>query len=222
MSDIYHVPVTTGVTAPTAGNANGIASATTVVDTSAAAAPSAGQTLIASSGTAAAWSSLATSGLIYVSTATADITTLGEQTLIGSGSGSLSYTPVAGQTVRIWLAGYFNNTSTGGPTVNLKIKKGSTVIASFNRTAAIGTSAATNRPWQLCVDVLFYTTTTAIANGDMVFTLSTTSPIVYGVLQVTAQAVSSAAESMDVTWEYGTTVASNNIHCTSAVFQVIT
>ncbi len=222
MSNIYHVPTTASVVAPTAGNANGIASATTVVDFSAAAAPSDNQVATATSGTAAGWATFSPSGLIYVSTATANVTTSGEQTLIGSGSGSLSYTPVAGQTVRIALAGYFNNTSTAGPTVNMRIKKGSTAISSFSRTTAIGTSAATNRPWQMIADVCFKTTTTAIANSPWIFTVSTLSPETIGLVQTSDVTVSSAAESMDVTWEYGSTVASNNISCTSAVFQVIT
>ncbi len=218
MSNKFIIPWVSTIVAPTASYANGLMSSTTTVNTSAATAPTTGQVLQASSSTAAAWQNLKKAA--YIATAAVDVSTSGEQTLVGSGNGSLSYTPVANQVLRFTASGYHNAVAAGAPTVQMKIKKGSTTLGTFVASTAFAV-AATGAAWQMNVDVIIRSTTTTICNGNFYVVQNASTLLVRAIQQTAVTTISASAETLDFTWNYGTTVAGNDIHCTCFMLEIL-
>lgn len=89
------------------------------------------------------------SGTIFTQTADATVAnTLTETTIFGTGTGTLTLPAaffVAGKTVRIMMSGVYSTVAVTGDTVTVKIKYGSTVIASKATTGLL--TGATNNYW---------------------------------------------------------------------------
>jgi hypothetical protein len=157
-----------------------------------------------------------------VFTATAATTvanTVTETTLFGSGEGSLTLAAdyfTAGRSLRIHMRGQLG--TTGTPTINIKVKLGSTVIASMGATALTG---VTDVEWML--DVLL-TCRSAGASGSFIagglFDYDDGSEI--SLSSGTAVSVdTTASQTLDVTITWGTADASNTITTQEAIVEMV-
>lgn len=89
------------------------------------------------------------SGVIFTQTADKSVTnTVTETTIVGTGVGGLTLPAnffVAGKTIRITMSGVYSTVAVTGDTVTIKIKYGSTVLASKATTALV--TGGTNLAW---------------------------------------------------------------------------
>lgn len=90
------------------------------------------------------------SGTIFTQTADKTVTnTLDETSIVGTGVGTLTLPAnffVAGKTIRIMMSGVYSTVAVTGDTVTIKVKHGSTVLASKATTGLV--TGATNLFWE--------------------------------------------------------------------------
>ena len=156
-------------------------------------------------------------------TATADKTVGGtgtETTLFGTGVGTLTLPAnffVVGRTIRAQLSGYVSDT--GSPTMQVRVKLGSTVIATALSGALIAT---TTRPF--IVDVLLTCRTTG-ATGAFMAQISeryaSSGDSTYSLTTATVAVDTTASQVLDVMLTWGTSDALNTATITNAVVDVL-
>ena len=156
-------------------------------------------------------------------TATADKTVGGtntETTLFGTGVGTLTLPAnffVAGRTIRAQLSGYVSDT--GSPTMQVRIKLGSTVIATALSGALI---TSTTRPY--IVEALLTCRTTG-ASGAFMAQISqryaSSGEGTYSMTTATVAVNTAASQVLDVMLTWGTSDALNTATITNAVVEVL-
>lgn len=164
-------------------------------------------------------------GVIYTSTATATVAnTTNETSIIGSGVGTLTLPAnffVAGKNVRVRVRGILSDTGT--PTLNIKVKLGSTVIAQTTAIALAGTIS--NNYFEAEAGITCRTTGasgTVIAQGHMIYDESTHAGTMWGMANTAATTIdTTASQALDVTATWGTGVSANTISGTNATVEVL-
>lgn len=144
--------------------------------------------------------------------------TASETTLVGTGEGSLTIQKdslAVGKTFRVTAFGYYSNTGT--PTLNLKFKAGSTVLA---ETGAVTTAtSASNRVFKFEAIVTIRSigaSGTALGQCDFADNAST---IALTAQTSTATVDSTANNTLNLTATWGASSSSNTITCTNLVVE---
>lgn len=128
----------------------------------------------------------------------------------GTGNGSLSITPVLGQSLIIEACGV--STRTASATGTFTLKKGSTTLISGSPQASAAGSATL--PWSVYCLLTFLSTTTVIGQGQIY------SQLKYGAMTATvAVTVSSAAETISLQWGGSAAVSSFASNYFTAYYQ---
>ena len=165
------------------------------------------------------------SNCLFVQTATGTVAnTVSETALTSTGVGSLTLPAnffIAGRTIRIWGQGF--HSTTGTPTIRIKIKLGSTIIAD---TGAQTSTAASNNWIVVNADI---TCRTVGASGT-IFTQgeyreASTSPSSFNLFALSNTATTTidttASQALSVTAQWGTASASNTISMTNFTMEVL-
>jgi hypothetical protein len=153
------------------------------------------------------------------------INTAPEQSVIGTGVGSLSI-PANGFTVgdsfHAKLGGVINATGGGGRSeIIIKVKAGATILAT---TGVFDLDAATNQGWELELDFTITAlgaTGSISTNGDFVYTKDNARDV-YGYIFQDSQVLDTTiSNTLDVTVEWNVINGGDDIYCANFVLQKI-
>ena len=160
-------------------------------------------------------------GNLFVQTATKSCSnTTSETTLTHTGAGALTLPAnffIAGRSLAIRAGGYFSSIVT--PTLTIKIKYGSTVIATMTGTSV----ASTSKTWLLDAVITCRTT----GSSGTVFTIANYRELVAAGLNVGNNATgtvtinTTTSNAISVTAQWGTASASNNINMSNLILEAI-
>lgn len=147
-----------------------------------------------------------------------------ETSLLSTGEG-LTTLPAnqlqPGSRLRISLSGVMS--TTGTPTLNLKVKIGGATIASTGAVATAGTIS--NNVWSLdfdCTCRTYGATGTLIGQGWFRYDDSTHAGTAEGIAMTATASINTTAElAIDVTATWGAASASNTITCSNAAIQIL-
>jgi len=164
-------------------------------------------------------------GVLYVSTASATVTnTTSETTIIGSGVGTLTLPAsffFAGKTLVIEAWGVYS-TEVVPITLQLKIKKGATVLCQTAATTTAGSMA--NREWHIHATLTGRTTTTVFSQGwfeHMATATAAGSPTIWEMSSTATVTIGTTSEAMDLTATWGAGAdAADTITCTNFTMRV--
>lgn len=147
--------------------------------------------------------------------------TASETTLVGTGEGSLTIQKdslAVGKTFRVSAKGFLS--TTGTPTLRLKVKLGSTVILDSG-TATMAT--ITNESFSLNSEFSVYSIgSSGTVNGQGIMIVTGSSAKVIAVPTASGSAItvdSTANQTISVTATWGTSSSSNTITCTNLVVE---
>lgn len=168
------------------------------------------------------------SGTIFTQTADKTVTnTTTETTIVGTGVGTLTLPAnffVIGKTISVKMSGVYSTVAVTGDTVTIKVKYGSTVLASKATTALV--TGGTNLYWESNVLVTCRTTGatgTVQVSGGVVYQIAGSAIVEdelnNGVAVTTLDTTASAL--FDVTVTHGTANASNTVTSLVGAFQVL-
>lgn len=167
-------------------------------------------------------------GTIFTQTADKTVTnTTTETTIVGTGTGTLSLPAnffVIGKTVSVRMSGVYSTVAVTGDTVTIKVKYGTTVLASKATSALV--TGGTNLYWESNVLVTCRTTGatgTVQVSGGVVYQIAG-SAIVEDELNngvATTTLDTTASGLFDVTVTHGTADASNTVKSLVGAFQVL-
>lgn len=157
--------------------------------------------------------------LTFVQTASATVSnTTTETTLVGTGNGNPTLEPgnlVVGRKIRVKAGGFYS--TTGTPTLQLKVKFGTVVV--LDTTAVATPAGAANKQWTLEGLITVRTngsTGTVIAQGMVTIASSTTAVQSEQMVNTgTVTVDTTVATAITVTAQWGTASASNTITCTN-------
>jgi len=157
--------------------------------------------------------------LLFVQTASANVNnTLTETTLVSTGNGNPTLEAgylQAGKKLRVKASGFYS--TLGTPTLQLKVKLGSTVI--LDTTAVATPAGAANKQWTIEGIITVRTNGTGgtvIAQGQAILAISTTANQPEQMVNTGTIAVdTTTALAVSVTAQWGTASASNTITCTN-------
>lgn len=169
------------------------------------------------------------SGCIFTQTADATVAnTSAETTLVGSGVGTATLPAnflVAGKTVRLRASGIFSTAGTGGQTVTIRFKLGSTALLA---TAALASGGAlSNRGWSTDVELTCRSTggsgsVFAQSQGGFIrFTSASTSGAAEFISTAATTIDTTASLAVDLTADWNTAVAGDSITCTNLTIEVL-
>jgi hypothetical protein len=160
-------------------------------------------------------------GILFAQTSTASCTnTVTETTISSSGLGSLTLPAnffMVGRSLKFEAFGY--HSSTGNPTITIKIKYGSTVIATMTGSSGNGT----NNTFSL----IGVTTCRTIGSSGLVFTQSALQELHSNGLRVGNNATATVtintttSNAISITAQWGTANSGNNIHLTNFILTAI-
>lgn len=161
-------------------------------------------------------------GVLFTQTATGtSANSTAEDTISSTGVGTLTLPAnffVAGKNIRIVGRGI--HSATASPTINIKIKFGSTVITT---TGAVTTKNGTDDEFEILADI---TCRTAGAGGTVfaqgMYIESGTGANIFGMANTTTTSVdTTASQTISVTAQWGTANASNSISLTNLTVEVL-
>ena len=159
--------------------------------------------------------------VIFISLSTGQVvSTTTETTLIGAGVGSLTFpanTLFIGRTLRIQMTGVISTAAVPG-TLRIKIKLGSTVI--LDTSAQTPTASVTNLIWRLDAVITVRTVgsvDTVIGQATFEYQATALAALVtWGMTQTAALTTAlNTSHTLDVTAQWNTSSADNNIRCTN-------
>jgi hypothetical protein len=166
-------------------------------------------------------------GVIFTSTATATVAnSVAETSIIGTGVGTKTLPAnffVAGKTVRLHLRGVVSETGT--PTLQIKVKYGSTVVLDSTALALVAGIPA-NANWECVADITCRTTgatgTVQCAGNFNYQTATASSAADHHWLPANLATIDTTASSaLDVTATWGTASASNTISGVTCLIEVL-
>jgi hypothetical protein len=168
-------------------------------------------------------------GVLFTQTADKAVTnTVTETTILGTGVGTLTLPAnffVAGKTIRIKISGVYSTVVVTGDTVTVKVKCGSTVIASKTTSSLL--TGATNLFWAGEIDITCRTTGatgTVQPSGSVWYQVTTVGGIAEDELNngaATATIDTTTSNALDVTVTHGAADASNSIKSLVATVEVL-
>jgi|SRR5579871_922125 len=157
---------------------------------------------------------------LFIQTADATVgNTNTETSIVGTGTGSVTLAAnflTTGRTLRLVMRGY--HSATGGPTINVKVKLGSTIILT---TTAVTDNNNTNQGFELNADITCRSTGvsgTVAAQGSFMEEGSTSFQMV-NTVPVTIDTTSSQLLDITITW--GTGAPGNTITSTNFTLQTL-
>jgi len=164
--------------------------------------------------------SLATTIFTQTSSVTVANTTT-ESTLVGSGVGRVTIPSdflLEGKTLRLAMMGYLSDTAT--PTLNMKVKLGSTTLVSTGAVALSGTIS--NNHWQLEALITCRGVNTLFAQGQFNYDNSNQTGKMEGMVATSASTVSTGIDNLlDITATWGAADAANTITCTHFIVEAL-
>ncbi len=169
-------------------------------------------------------------GVIFTQTADKSVTnTVTETSIVGSGVGTLTLPAnffVAGKTIRIMMSGVYSTVAVTGDTVTIKVKYGSTVIASSATTSLL--AGATNLYWWAEALITCRTTgasgTVQISGGTRYQISATTHAIAEDELNNsvgTTTIDTTASALLDITVTHSAANASNTVKSLVGSFEIL-
>jgi acyl-coenzyme A thioesterase PaaI-like protein len=163
-------------------------------------------------------------GTLFVQTADATIaSSAAETTLTAAGVGSLTLPANffrTGKTIRVRARGYVSDTGT--PTFRVKIKLGSTIVLDTTAIAFAGTIA--NDQWFVEGIITCRTTGasgTVMGQGSYSAETNVNSNRAAMTNTATTTIDTTASQAVDVTWQWGTSSASNTITCSNLLLEAL-
>lgn len=168
------------------------------------------------------------SGVIF---SQADVSTLANtvtETTLGNGSGALgaivlgpNVNLVTGITIRITARGYF--TTTGTPTLQLKIRVDGVALLDTGAVTLVGTIS--NRYWELSADLTVYATGAAgqlMGQGKFEYDNAAHSGVRWGMVMTAPTSIDlTAPHDLDISAKWGTADVNNSITCSNATFEIL-
>lgn len=169
------------------------------------------------------------SGVVFVQTADKTVTnTVTQTSIVGTGVGTVTLPAnffVAGKTIRLRIGGVYSTPALSTPSVIVRVKYGSTVIATVTTSALL--SGATNLEFDGKVDITCRTpggVGTVITHGDVIYATGVAGTTAVDPLNnagATTTIDTTTSNLLDVTIQWDTATTTRIVKATSCIVEVL-